>query len=68
MNLAECFDDIHDYQLYYANKEIDGERLKYYEIVFDKPEMKNQFLESNKDKALSIIDENETGILIQYKF
>lgn len=65
MNLAECFVDIHDYQVYYAKKPVDGGVVRYYEIVFNSPEKKYQFLAVNKDADLSIINEDNFSLLIQ---
>lgn len=65
MDLSGCFEGIEDYQIYYAKTAVAGEKVKYYEIVFDKPDMKDLFWESNKDKGLQIIKENDVSILIQ---
>jgi hypothetical protein len=65
MYLEDSFNGIENYQIYYANTIVDGKKVKYYEIVFDKPEMKNKFLEKNKDKELQIIKGNDISILIQ---
>jgi len=65
MSLSNCFVGIEDYQVYYAKTIIDGANIKYYEIVFDKPEMKNRFKDYNIDKELHIIRENDMSVLIQ---
>ncbi len=65
MGLADYFSGIEAYQIYYAKTIVNGEKVKYYEIVFDEPEMKIKFLESNKDNDLYIIYENDISILIQ---
>jgi len=65
MYLEDCFKGIEEYQVYYANMIVDGEKVKYYEIVFDEPEMKDKFIENNTDKDLKIIKENNRSILIQ---
>ncbi len=44
MDLSGCFEGIEDYQIYYAKTAVAGEKVKYYEIVFDKPDMKDLFL------------------------
>ncbi len=63
--LEGCFKGIEDYQVYYAKRLTDGEKVKYYEVVFDKPEMKDRFLENVKGKGLQIIWENSLNILIK---
>lgn len=63
--LEDCFNGIENYHIYYVKTVMGGEKIKYYEIVFDKPETKNKFLENNKDKDLQIIKENDISILIQ---
>ena len=65
MDLTGCFKDIEDYQIYYAKTVVEGEKVKYYEVVFDNPDMKKTFLEKNKDKELQIVSEINTNILIQ---
>ncbi len=35
--LEDYFKGIEDYQVYYAKTVVDGKKVKYYEIVFDKP-------------------------------
>jgi len=65
IDLTDCFNDITDYQIYYAKTIIDGANVKYYEIVFEKPEMKNKFINNNIDKKLQIIEQNEISILIR---
>lgn len=63
--LEDCFHGITDYQIYYAKTTKDGEKVKYYELVFDKPEMKNRFLKNVKAKGFQIIWESSTNILIK---
>lgn len=65
MWIADYLEDIDNYQIYYAKKEIGGEIIKYYEIVFDSPEIKNQFLATNKDRDLLIIKEDKSSMLIR---
>jgi len=65
MKLTAYFKGITDYQIYYAKTVVGGEKVKFYEIVFDKPEMTYKFLENNKDKGLQMIKENDVNILIQ---
>ncbi len=65
MHLEECLMDIENYQVYYAKRQTDGEKVKYYEVVFDKPEMINKFFENVKGKGLQIIWENSMNILIK---
>jgi len=65
MHLEGCFNGIGDYQVYYAKTIVDGENVKYYEIVFDEQKMKGKFLKTNSDKDLQIIKENNWSILIQ---
>lgn len=65
MYLEDCFKGIEDYQIYYSKTIIDGEKVKYYEIVFDKPEMKNRFLENIKGKDLQIIWESSMNIIVK---
>jgi len=64
-DLIECFNGIEGYQIYYAKKQMNGANVKYYEIVFDKPEMKNKFLNNIIGKELQIIKENDVNILIR---
>lgn len=63
--LEGCFKGIEDYQVYYAKKVVDGEKVKYYEVVFDNPEMKNRFFENIKGRGFQIIWESSTNILIK---
>jgi len=67
IDLRAYFNGIDGYQIYYAKTEVEGEKIKYYEIVFDKPEMKKKFLENTKDKELQILSVNSISILIQYQ-
>lgn len=65
--LTDYFDGIDDYQIYYAKKLENGERVKYYEIVFEATEMKDLFMENNRDKELPIVNEDYKRIVIQQK-
>ncbi len=67
MDLTGCFQDIDEYQVYYAKTQVDGKKLKYYEIVFEKPEMKDKFLQNCKNKDLQIIKDTATSLLITKK-
>ncbi|MFC2107634.1 DUF6599 family protein [Bacteroidota bacterium] len=63
MDLVDCFNKLEEYQVYYAKTLVDREKVKYYEIVFDEPEMKNKFMECNK--GFQIIEEDCNRILIK---
>lgn len=68
MYLEDYFEGIKNYQVYYAKTVVDKVKVRYYEIVFDDAEMKNKFLENSKDKALQIVGENSTSILIERRY
>jgi hypothetical protein len=61
--LAEYFSGIADYQVYYAKALRDEEAVKYYEIFFDAPGMKDKFFENVKDNKFQILREGNTSIL-----
>lgn len=65
--LEGFFEGIEDYQIYYAKTVKGGEKVKYYEIVFNAPENKHKFLENNTDKDLHFILENELNILFELR-
>jgi hypothetical protein len=63
--LKDCFSGIDNYEIYFAKTDADDKKVKYYELVFDAPEMKNKFLDNMKDKEFLMIKEAEDRILIQ---
>lgn len=65
MDLEDCFKGIENYQVYYASTVKDGEKVKFYEIIFDTPEMKSRFLENSRDKGFGLLGGNDTYILIR---
>lgn len=65
--LADYFESIEGYQIYYAKMLIDGEKVKYYEVLFDTPKMKDLFLDKNKNKGVQVIYTSPNSIVIQQK-
>lgn len=65
MDLEDCFKGIENCQVYYASTVKDGEKVKFYEIIFDTPEMKSRFLENSRDKGFGLLGGNDTHILIR---
>lgn len=66
MYFEDSFIGIDVYQVYYAKTTINGEKVKYYEIVFNDRECKSQFLENTKKNKFQIPFENDTQIVIEY--
>ncbi|MBU2650129.1 MAG: hypothetical protein KKA81_04270 [Bacteroidetes bacterium] len=65
MDLEDCFKGIENYRVYYASIVKDREKVKFYEIIFDTPEMKSRFLENNRDKRVWVEKEDEVMVLIR---
>lgn len=63
--LKDYFTGIDGYQIYYSKTEDDGAIVKHYEIVFDKPEMKNKFLEANKGKDIQVLYHDKNVLILQ---
>jgi len=63
--LKDCFLGIDNYEIYFAKTDADDKKVKYYELVFNAPEMKNKFMDNIKDKDFLIKKEAEDRILIQ---
>jgi hypothetical protein len=64
--LEDYLDGLEDYQIYYAKKRLEGQKVNYYEIVFDDLKMKSKFLENNDNHNLNIIWEDDSKILIKH--
>jgi len=65
MDLEDCFQGIENYHVYHAGTLKDGEKVKFYEIIFDTPEMKSRFLENSKDKGFWVEKEDDDRVLIR---
>lgn len=53
--LSGYFEDLDDYQIWYAGTEKEGEKRKYYEILFEDRAMKEKFLEQDIAEKFQII-------------
>jgi hypothetical protein len=53
------------YQVYLAKTTMDGKRITYYEIVFDRPEMKEKFLGAYDENILKLFKEDDQRILFR---
>jgi hypothetical protein len=61
--LTDYFSGIDTYQVYFARSTKEENIVKYYEIVFDRPEMKEKFLKNIEGKNFQVLREGEISIL-----
>jgi len=64
-SLAGYFKGITDYQIYFTNIAIDGRKQTYYNVIFDKPEMKTKLRDSIKGMSFQILEEGDHSILFR---
>lgn len=65
MELSPYFTDDGGYQVFCAQIPVEGEKVKYYEIIFNDHELKDRFLEINWDATFRIVSQSSTSILIR---